>query len=303
MSAAPTPPISSRDGGLGTKSRAQTKRPRRRLFRLIARNRLLLVGIIYLSLLGLLVSLEPFLPLPNPTRLDLNQQLLPPSWQHLLGTDENGRDIFARLLDGARISLAVGLAAALLTVAIGTVLGGVAGFFEGAADQIIMRITDGLMSIPLFFLVLTVVTIFGSSAGTLILVLAFTRWMEVARVVRSEVIRHRHLEFVAAAHSLGASDAYVLKRHVLPQALPSIIVATSLAVGTVILTEAGLSFLGLGITPPTPSLGNMLTNSYYYVWSAPHLTLYPGLMILMTVLAFNSVGDAVRDLLDPRYAE
>lgn len=301
MSAAPS--ISPSPIGSGVNPRAKTDPPRHRLLRLIARNRLLLVGIIYLSLLSVFVLLEPVLRLPNPTRIDLNQQLLSPSLHHLLGTDENGRDIFVRLLHGARISLAVGLAAALLTVAIGTALGGVAGFFEGAVDQVIMRITDGLMSIPLFFLVLTVVAIFGSSVGTLILVLAFTRWMEVARVVRSEVIRHRHLEFVAAAHSLGASDAHVLRRHLLPQALPSIIVATSLAIGTVILTEAGLSFLGLGITPPTPSLGNMLSNSYYYVWSAPHLTLYPGLMILMTVLAFNSIGDAVRDLLDPRYVE
>jgi peptide/nickel transport system permease protein len=157
------------------------------------------------------------------------------------------------------------------------------------------------MSIPVFFLVLAVVAILGSTPLILITVLAATRWMGVARLVRSEVLRHKNMEFVVAARSAGASDSRIMFRHLLPQAGASIIVATSIGIGSVMLVEAALSFLGLGISPPTPSWGNMLSNSQYYIWAAPHLAVYPGLMILMSVLAFNSIGDLLRDVLDPRY--
>jgi peptide/nickel transport system permease protein len=220
---------------------------------------------------------------------------------HLLGTDESGRDVFVRLIHGGRVSLSVGFATALLTVAIGTLFGATAGFLGGVTDQILMRFTDGMMAIPVFFIVLAVVALWGSGLVVLVTVLALTRWMGIARLVRSEVIRFKTMEFVLAARGLGASRLGLLTRHILPQALPSIIVATSIGIGTVMLVEAALSFLGLGIQPPTPSWGNMLSNSQFYIWSAPQLAIYPGLMILLSVMAFNVLGDVLRDLLDPRY--
>jgi len=198
------------------------------------------------------------------------------------------------------VSLTVGLVGALLTVFLASVVGVVAGYFGGVVDDVIMRITDGLMAIPTFFLIMVIVAIWGPSLVVLVVSLAVTRWMDVARLIRAEVLRFKEMEFVSAARGLGAGDQRIMWRHLLPQAVPSLIVATSLNVGYVMLVEAALSFLGLGILPPTPSWGNMLTDSQYYMWVAPHLAVYPGVMIVMAVLAFNSIGDVLRDVLDPR---
>lgn len=271
-----------------------------RLWRAIRANKLALVGVIYLLVLTAVIVLQPWLGLPDPTALDLAEQFRPPSLEHPLGTDENGRDVLARIIAGGRVSLSVGLAGALLTVIIASLVGVVAGYFGGTVDNVIMRFTDGLMAVPTFFLLMVIVAIWGSSATVLVVSLALTRWMDVARLIRSEVLRFKHHEFVSAVRGLGASNARVMFRHLLPQAVPSLIVATSLNVGYVMLIEAALSFLGLGILPPTPSWGNMLTDSQYYIWAAPQLAVYPGVMIAMAVLAFNSLGDALRDVLDPR---
>jgi len=255
---------------------------------------------VWLIALVILVLGQPYLGLPSPTKLSLSNQFQPPSKQHILGTDESGRDVFSRLLSGGRVSLAVGFAGALLTVLIASVLGLAAGYFGGTIDEILMRLTDTLMAIPTFFLIMVIVAIWGSGVVVLVLALALTRWMDVARLVRAEVLRTKDLEYVSAATALGGSHWRVMFRHLLPQALPSLIVATSLNVGYVMLVEAALSFLGLGVLPPTPSWGNMLSDSQYYVWSAPQLAVYPGVMITLTVLAFNSLGDVLRDLVDPR---
>jgi peptide/nickel transport system permease protein len=266
----------------------------------LRRNRLALIGLVYLGLIAVLIVVQPWLSLPSATRIDLAHCFAQPSSDHWLGTDESGRDVLARLIHGGQVSLAVGLSAGVLTVLLGTILGLLAGYFGGLVDHAIMRFTDGLLSIPVFFLTLAAVAALGSSAAVLVGVLACTRWMGAARLVRSEVLRYKNTEFITAAKSIGASNTRIMVRHLLPQAVPSIIVATSIGIGSVILVEAGLSFLGLGIAPPTPSWGNMLSNSQYYVWAAPHLAVYPGLMILLTVLAFNSLGDALRDILDPK---
>jgi peptide/nickel transport system permease protein len=271
-----------------------------RLLRALWANKLATVGTVFLIGLVTLIVIEPWLGLPSPTRLSLARQFLPPSAEHLLGTDENGRDVLARLIAGGRVSLTVGLVGALLTVTLASIVGVVAGFFGGLVDSIVMRVTDGLMAIPTFFLIMVIVAIWGPSLVVLVVSLAVTRWMDVARLIRAEVLRFKEMEFVSAARSLGASDARLMVRHLLPQAAPSLIVATSLNVGYVMLVEAALSFLGLGILPPTPSWGNMLTDSQYYMWVAPHLAVYPGVMIVMAVLAFNSIGDVLRDVLDPR---
>jgi peptide/nickel transport system permease protein len=271
-----------------------------RALALLYRNKMAFFGLIFLLVISFLVVFEPWLPFHSPTRINLANQFAPPSSTHWLGTDENGRDVFARLIVGGRISLAVGIVGAILTVLVASVVGVVSGYFGGIVDHIIMRLTDGFMAIPTFFLLMIIVAIWGSSALILVLALALTRWMGVARLVRSEVLRFKNMEFITAARSLGASDFRLMVRHLLPQAVPSLIVATSINVGVVMLIEAGLSFLGLGILPPTPSWGNMLTASQYYMWIAPHLAIYPGLMILFSVLAFNSLGDVLRDILDPR---
>ena len=285
----------------GTTVATPRTRRRRGWVRTLLRNRLATFGVIYLTIVILAILLQPFLGLPDPNRILLVERFQGPSAEHLLGTDENGRDVLARLIAGGRISLAVGLAGAILTVFIASAVGVVAGYFGGAVDGVVMRFTDGFMAIPTFFLLMIVVSIWGSSFSILVLALAFTRWMGVARLVRSEVLRFKESEFITAARSLGATDLRLMVRHLLPQALPSLIVATSLNIGIVMLIEAGLSFLGLGILPPTASWGNMLSASQNYMWLAPQLAVWPGLLIFLAVLSFNAIGDVLRDILDPRH--
>lgn len=265
------------------------------------RHRLATFGTVYLLIIAAAIVFEPLLGLPDPNKIDLLSTFAPPSAEHPLGTDENGRDVLARLIAGARVSLAVGFAGAALTVLVASIVGVVSGYFGGTVDNVIMRLTDGFMAIPTFFLLMIVVSIWGSSFAVLVLALAFTRWMGVARLVRAEVLRFKESEFITAARALGASNLRLMAVHLLPQATPSLIVATSLNVGIVMLVEAGLSFLGLGILPPTPSWGNMLSASQNYMWIAPALAIYPGVLILLAVLAFNAIGDVLRDILDPRY--
>jgi peptide/nickel transport system permease protein len=279
--------------------------PRRRFARgaltTFLRHRLATFGTVYLLIVLAAIAFQPLLGLADPNKIDLLSTFAPPSAEHPLGTDENGRDVLARLIAGARVSLAVGLAGAALTVLIASIVGVVSGYFGGWVDNVIMRLTDGFMAIPTFFLLMIVVSIWGSSFTILVLALAFTRWMGVARLVRAEVLRFKESEFISAARALGASNLRLMAVHLLPQAAPSLIVATSLNVGIVMLIEAGLSFLGLGILPPTPSWGNMLSASQNYMWIAPALAIYPGVLILLAVLAFNAIGDVLRDILDPRH--
>jgi peptide/nickel transport system permease protein len=277
--------------------------PGRRALRRFLRNRLAVAGLVYLLAVTAAVVLAPLLTPYPPDRIELGARLTPASAAHPLGTDESGRDVLSRLLYGGRITLAVGLTSMAVAMVVGTVLGAVSGFLGGASDALIMRFTDGMLSIPLFFLLLTVLAVFGPQIPILVLAIGLVSWMPTARVVRSEVIRCISLEFVLAARALGAPEARILARHVLPQAVPSMIVASSLNVAQVILTESSLSYLGLGVQPPTPSWGNMLSGAQNFIWSAPTLALWPGLLILLTVLSFNAVGDGLRDALDPRSGE
>lgn len=263
------------------------------------RNRLALVAAGFLLLVALLAVVAPAVALRSPDDIDLYDQLAGPSAQHPLGTDETGRDVWARLVYGARVSLAVGLLAMAIGITIGTVVGAAAGYFGGWTEAILMRLTDGMLVVPTFFLALIVLAVFGPSAPNVVLVIGLTQWMVVARVVRGEVLRTKPQEFVTAARALGGGDGQIIWRHVLPQAAPSIIVAASLGVANAILTESALSYLGLGIQPPTPTWGNMLSGAQNFIWNKPDLALYPGAMILLAVLAFNGLGDGLRDALDP----
>ena len=250
----------------------------------------------------------------DPAATDLAQRFQPPSAAHLMGTDELGRDVLARLLFGARVSLAVGFAAALATAILGTVIGLAAGYFGGRLDAVLMRFTDGVIALPLLPLLIVLAAVDPEKLGLprafaeaetaslyrVIVIVALLGWTTVARLVRAAALSLRERPFVLAARAQGADPARIMRVHVLPNLASPIIVATTLSAGHVILLESVLSFLGLGIQPPTPSWGNLLANAQELVWSAPALAVYPGLLIFVTVVAFNFVGDGLQDALDPR---
>lgn len=275
----------------------------RAFWRRFRRNRLAIVGAGLLLVLYAVAAAAPLVAPHDPDRIFLLARLAGPSAEHWLGTDETGRDVFARLVYGSRVSLTVGLLATLLAIVVGTVVGATAGYARGPVDALLMRAVDGMLTIPTFFLALLVLAVFGPSLRNLVVVIGLTSWMLVARVVRSEVLRAQSEEYVAAARVLGAAPLRILGRHILPQAVPSLIVAATLGVAYAIIVESSLSYLGLGVRPPTPTWGNMLSGSQAYIWSRPDLALYPGLLILLSVLAFNMVGDALRDTLDPRQVD
>lgn len=235
-----------------------------------------------------------------PDATDPLHRLAVPSTAHPFGTDEIGRDVLSRLAHGGQITIVVGIAAMLTALVLGVLVGGTAGFQGGVADAVLMRFTDAMLAIPSFFLVLVVVTVLGSAIPTLVLVIGGLSWMPVARVVYGETLRWKRAEFVVAAESLGASPLRIFVRHVLPQAIPVLLVSATLGVGTAILTESAVSYLGLGVQPPTPSWGNMLQRAQQYVFTAPALAFYPGAAIVLVVLAFNFIGDGLRDIFDPR---
>jgi len=232
---------------------------------------------------------------PHPTII-----LQSPSRAHLLGTDEAGRDILARLVYAGRVSLAVGVLAAAVAVIVGTALGAVAGFYGGWADTVIMRFTDALLSIPVLFFVIALTVLLGANPYTLVIVIGVLSWMELARILRANVLSLREMEFTEGARAIGVRGPTIILRHILPNTVAPIIVAGTLGVGQAMLAEAAISYLGLGVQPPNPSWGNMLYNAQTYLWQAPTVALYPGLMIALTVLSINFVGDGLRDALDAR---
>lgn len=291
------------DRGAAAVAQRQQERPRsnwRLAWRRFARNPIALGAGIFLLVLYLIAAVGPAITPYDPNAVNIRTRHERPNATHWLGTDENGRDVLSRLVVGARASLTVGLTAMLVSIFIGVVVGGIAGYFGRIIDAVLMRITDGLLAIPTFFLALIVVAVFRPTFLNLVLVIGGTSWMTAARVVRSEILRYRARDFVLAARALGASDGRILWRHMLPHTVPSVIVAATLGVAQAILLESALSYLGLGIQPPTASWGNMLSNAQAYLWDNPLLPFYPGLLILLSVLAYNFLGDALRDALDPR---
>ena len=270
-------------------------------WRRFCRHKAGLLGLTVLTLEVLLALLAPVL-IPRELAIDPSplKILQPPSAEHWLGTDEVGRDIFARLIYASRISLSIGFLAVLVAIVVGTTLGAMAGYFGGWIDTVLMRVTDAILSIPaLFFLIVLSVTL-GPSVRTMIIVIGLLSWMELARIIRANVLSLKRREFVEAAHTIGARSPQVIARHILPNTLAPIVVAATLGVGNALLTEASVSYLGLGVQPPEPSWGNMLYNAQSYFFNAPWITLYPGVMILITVLCINFIGDGLRDALDPR---
>jgi len=249
----------------------------------------------------LVAALAPWLPLPDPDTVDTPNRLRPPlSGGHALGTDEFGRDLLARLVWGARVSLLAGVATAAVAMMVGVMLGVIGGFYTGWIETIVMRLTDILMAFPYILLAIAIVGGLGPGLRNAMIAIAIVGFPIYTRLVRGVMLSLRQQEFVEAARALGARDAVILSRHILPHLLSPVIVAFSLDVGVKILATAGLSFLGLGTQPPTADWGSMLATGRQFVVLSPHVALLPGLAIFVVVLALNLVGDAVRDFLDPR---
>lgn len=235
----------------------------------------------------------------DPAFQDLPLRLEGPSMAHWFGLDELGRDILARLLVGARISLLVGAVVVGISASVGTVLGSIAGYYGGIVDDVVSRVSDILMAFPGLLLAIAVVAVLGPSLTNVVLALTLIGWVGYARLVRGQVLRVRELEYVQAARALGAATPRILARHVIPATLPALIVQATLGMGGAILAEASLSFLGLGVQPPVPSWGTMLNYGRSHLLDAPHVTIFPGLAIALLVLGFNFLGDGLRDAMDP----
>ncbi|HET9515110.1 MAG TPA: ABC transporter permease [Gemmatimonadales bacterium] len=258
--------------------------------------------LLFLAMVLVALVAPPFLPDPAAIP-DAIQGAVPPGAAHPLGTDSLNRDILARLVTGARISLGIAAFATLLSLSVGTAVGMVAGYSGGVVDAVLMRVVDGAMAIPRLFILLLLVLVWDRiPLPALVLVIGVTGWFATSRLVRGEVLRLRHQPFVTAAEALGASPARVMLRHLLPNAAGPLIVTATLGVGDVILLEAGLSFLGLGIQPPTPSWGGMILDARSIMTIAPWTGIFPGLAVVLTVLSANLLGEALRAAIDPRTA-
>ena len=258
------------------------------------------LGLSIVLIMSLAALLAPFLAQYPPNELHLEHILEAPSADFLLGTDRLGRDVFSRLLYGGRVSLWVGFVAVGISISIGTCLGLVGGYFRGLVDEVIMRFVDVMLCFPSFFLILAVIAFWEPDLTNIMLVIGLTSWMGVTRLVRAETLSLRERDFVAQARLCGSSTRFILFGHILRNAMAPVLISATLGVAGAILIESSLSFLGLGVQPPEASWGNMLMDGKNVIETAPWLSLYPGLAILITVLGYNVLGESLRDLFDPR---
>jgi len=269
-------------------------------WRAFKRNKLALIGGIVVACLALLAVLAPAISPWDPNRPDVKRILEPPSGRHLFGTDQLGRDVLSRMLHGSQVSLAVGFVSVGIAATIGILLGAAAGYHGGVVDAAAMRLVDLMLVFPRFFLLLAVLAFLKPSIWTIMAVIGFTGWMGVARLVRAEFLALKEREFVMWSQSTGASAFRIIWRHILPNAMGPVLVAMTLGIPAAILTESGLSFLGLGVQPPRATWGNILNEGKDAIELAWWLSVYPGLAILITVLSYNLLGEGIRDALDPR---
>jgi peptide/nickel transport system permease protein len=291
--------------------------PTRLVWRRLLRHQLAQASLVFVTILLVLSFAAPLIASlrgVDPATADLLRRLEPPSARNWLGTDELGRDLFQRLLDGGRVSLLVGFAGALLSAVLGAIIGVVSGYVGGRFDSVMMRVTDGVIALPLLPLLIVLAAIDPRKLGIpaeiaqsetfslyrIVVIVALTGWTTVARLVRAETLSLKQRDFARAARALGARPGRIMFRHILPNAAGSLVVATTMSIGTLILLESTLSFLGLGTQPPAASWGNMLTGAQELLQDAPLLAVWPGLLIFLTVIAFNFLGDGLQDALDPR---
>lgn len=271
-----------------------------RFSRLLQRNKLIGPGVFIVTLVLLSAALAPFIAPYQPSQVGVGNILQAPTTKHPLGTDELGRDTLSRVIYGARVSLQVGLLAVGMALVTGTLLGLIAGYVGGVTDATIMRIMDGLLAFPALVLALSITVILGPSLSNVMLAIGITRVPDFARLVRGQVLSVRDREYVQAAHAIGVGHIQLMMRHILPNVTAPIIVLASVSIPAAIIAEAGLSFLGLGVQPPTPSWGAMISTAKGYIQQSPWMAIAPGTAILLTVLGFNFLGDGIRDALDPR---
>ncbi|USG66924.1 ABC transporter permease [Brevibacillus ruminantium] len=287
---------------------ASAKKPGRlrKFSRMLLKSKTGTVGLIIVVCVVLMSFFASTLAPHDPAKTQAAQRLKPPMWmeggsaKHPLGTDNLGRDVLSRIMYGSQVSLLVGICAVAVAGAIGVVLGLVSGYFGGWIDSLIMRTVDSFLAIPNILFMLVILTVLGPSLPTLILVLGFTNWVKYARIIRSEVLSVKERDFVKAARTVGASDGRIIFSHILPNVISSFIVVSTLSVATTIISEASLSFLGLGIQPPTVSWGGMLSDGRQYLATSWWVATFPGIAITLTVLGIMFLGDWLRDILDPR---
>lgn len=266
----------------------------------------MLVGACIIGLVIVIAIAAPAITRYNPSQIDIRNRLVPPVWteggstEHLLGTDQLGRDLLSRLAYGARVSLLVGVTAVAISGVVGVTLGLIAGYYGGTVDDVIMRLADFELAFPFILLAIAILAVLGPGFSKVILTLGLTGWAQYCRLTRAQVLGLRETEFVEAARTIGASTTRILVRHILPNSMAPVIVIASFSVAGVIIAEASLSFLGLGIPPAVPSWGGMLSDGRAYIERAWWLVTFPGLALMLTVLSINVLGDALRDILDPR---
>lgn len=295
-----TPLEAIEPGGTDVLDLAAARPLRKDVWRRYRRNHLAMVGLGILIALVLTAVLASLIAPFSITDRAVGHYREGPSGAHWFGTDTIGRDVFSRVVFGSRVSLKIGIVATTIALVIGLFLGAIAGFFGGFLDTLIMRTTDIFLAIPYIVLAVAIASVLGHSVNTVILVLGFTGWLGIARIVRSSFLSLKQLEYVEAATALGYSKWRIMFRHILPNALQPIIVYGTIAVGSVILAESALSFLGVGPTDPTPAWGLMVSDGKSLLAVAPHLLFFPGMAIFVTVLAFVFIGDGLRDALDPK---
>jgi len=266
----------------------------------ILKHKIALVGVVIIISLLCMALFAPFLAPHDPNAQDLYHVLEGPSWKHLLGTDDVGRDLLSRVIFGARISLIIGIVSTFLSALIGSMLGLISGYKGGMADMIIMRITDTFMCLPVMVMLLVIVAVLGPGVENIIIAISVLTWTSFARIMRAQVLHVRELPFIEAAHAAGASELRVMFKNILPNVMSPIIVAVSITLGRHIMLESIATFLGLGVQPPTPTWGKALRVGYSYLEIVPLYSIAPGLMITLAVLGFNFLGDGLRDALDPR---
>ncbi len=274
----------------------------RMVLRRFMHHRLAVVGAVVVAVLCFVAAFAGVIAPHSPTDLDTSRRFIAPfqSWSHVFGTDELGRDTFSRLLFGGQVSLAVGLVAMVTTVVTGTLIGIVSGYRGGLIDTLLMRFVDTMLCFPQVFLLLVVAAFITPSLLSISLIIGLTSWMEVARIVRAEIMRLKAQDFIQAAQALGATGSRIMLRELAPNIMAPVLVAATLKVATAVLMESYISFLGYGVQPPLASWGNMLTNAQGYFDTVPWLAILPGVMITLTVMSFNFLGDGLRDALDPR---
>jgi peptide/nickel transport system permease protein len=273
---------------------------RRNFWEQFLKNKVAVAGFVIVMLMFLVSLTAPWLAPYSPNVIDLKNILAPPSQGHWFGTDQLGRDVLSRMIWGAGISLKVGFVATGIAILIGTILGSIAGYYGRWVDNVIMRFVDIMLCFPTFFLILAVIALLEPSIWNIMIIIGLTGWMGITRLVRADFISLRERDFVKAARAIGAGDLRIIFIHMLPNAMASVLVAATLGIAGAILTESALSFLGIGVQPPTPSWGNILTAGKDNIDIAWWLSLYPGLAILITVLGYNLLGEGIRDSLDPR---